>query len=122
MRRQEFTLCKTKNGETRVIPMTPDVFDTFAKLHTERRLDTPRVFLYNGKTWKNHRTAFAAAFRRAGVTGLRLHDLPALCGHQLEAGKGGHDHGDEDHRTNSEQDASAVSGQDVRGWSSNVGA
>jgi integrase len=55
--------------------MTSDVFDTFAELHTERRLDTPRVFLYNGKPWKNPRTAFAAACRRAGVTGLRLHDL-----------------------------------------------
>jgi hypothetical protein len=39
--------------------MTSDVFDTFAELHTERRLDTPRVFLYNGKPWKNPRTAFA---------------------------------------------------------------
>jgi integrase len=75
MRRREFTLRKIKNGETRVIPMTPDVFDSFAELHTERRLDTPRVFLYNGKPWKNLRTAFAAACRRAGVRGLRLHDL-----------------------------------------------
>jgi len=42
-------LRKTKNGETRVVPMTPDVFDTFTELHQERRLDTQRVFLYNGK-------------------------------------------------------------------------
>src|SRR5438128_9932132 len=41
----------------------------------ERRLDTNRVFLYKGKPWKNSRTAFAAACRRAGITGLRLHDL-----------------------------------------------
>jgi integrase len=75
MRRQEFTLRKTKNGETRVVPMTPDVFDAFAELHKERRLDTPRVFLYKGRPWKNPRTAFAAACRRAGITGLRLHDL-----------------------------------------------
>ena len=75
LRRREFTLRKTKNGETRVIPMTADVFDAFAELHKERRLDTPRVFLYNGKPWKNPRTAFAAACRRAGITGLRLHDL-----------------------------------------------
>src|SRR5437016_3643205 len=39
------------------------------------RLDTTRVFLYKGKPWKNPRTAFAAACRRAGITGLRLHDL-----------------------------------------------
>jgi len=52
MRRREFTLRKTKNGETRVVPMTPDVFDTFTALHRERRLDTPKVFLYKGKPWK----------------------------------------------------------------------
>jgi integrase len=75
MRRKEVTLRHTKNGETRVVPMTPDVFETFIELHKERRLDTPRVFLYNGKPWKNPRTAFAAACRRAGITGLRLHDL-----------------------------------------------
>jgi hypothetical protein len=43
------------------------VFEAFAELHKERYLDTPRVFLYNGKPWKNPRTAFAAAGRRAGV-------------------------------------------------------
>jgi len=75
MRRREFTLRKTKNGETRVVPMTPDVFDAFVELHQERRLDTNRVFLYKGRPWKNPRTAFAAACRRAGITGLRLHDL-----------------------------------------------
>lgn len=75
MRRREFTLRKTKNGETRVVPMTPDVLDAFTGLHRERRLDTPKVFLYKGKPWKNPRTAFAAACRRAGITGLRLHDL-----------------------------------------------
>ena len=50
-------------------------FDTFAALHKERRLDTPRVFLYNGKLWKNPRTAFAVACRRAPMVDLRLHDL-----------------------------------------------
>jgi integrase len=75
MRRREFTLRKTKNGESRVVPMTPDVYESFAELWKERRLDTPRVFLYKGRPWKNTRTAFAAACRRAGITGLRLHDL-----------------------------------------------
>lgn len=75
MRRKEFTLRKTKNGETRVVPMTPDVYAAFTELLTERRLDTQRVFLYKGRPWKNPRTAFAAACRRAGITGLRLHDL-----------------------------------------------
>jgi len=75
MRRREFTLRKTKNGESKVVPMTPDVYETFAELHKERRLDTQRVFLYKVKPWKDPRTAFAAACRRAGIKCLRLHDL-----------------------------------------------
>jgi integrase len=75
MRRKEFTLRKTKNGETRVVPMTPEVHAAFSELWKERRLDTPRAFLYKGKPWKNPQTAFAAACRRAGIKGFRLHDL-----------------------------------------------
>lgn len=67
MRRRECTLRKTKNVETLVIPMPPDVFDTFAELRKERRLDTPRRFLYKENPWKNSRMAFAAACRRAGL-------------------------------------------------------
>jgi len=63
------------NGQTRVVPLTPDGLDTFMALHRECRLDTPKVFLYKGKPWKNPRTAFTAACRRAGIIGLRLHDL-----------------------------------------------
>jgi len=75
MRCKEFTLRKTKNGETRVVPMTPGVHTAFSELWKDRRLDTNRVFLYKGKPWKSPRTAFAAACRRAGITGLRLHDF-----------------------------------------------
>jgi len=48
MRRQEFTIRKTKNGETRVVPMTPDVLAAFLELGKDRRLDTNQVFLYKG--------------------------------------------------------------------------
>lgn len=75
MKRREFSLKHTKNGEDRVIPMTPDVYAAFCELAKVRRLDTQRVFLYKGRPLKNLRTAFAAACRRAGVKGLRFHDL-----------------------------------------------
>ena len=81
MKSKEFTLRHTKNGETRTVPMTPIVYQVFLELWTERRLDTHRVFLYKGKPWKNPRTAFAAACRRAGIKcgreggGLTLHDF-----------------------------------------------
>ena len=81
MKSEEFTLRATKNGETRTVPMTPIVYQVFLELWTERRLDTHRVFLYKGKPWKNPRTAFAAACRRAGIRfaddreGLTEHDF-----------------------------------------------
>ena len=75
MRRKEFTLRQTKNGENRTVPMTPEVYATFTALWQERRLDTPRVFLYNGKPVTKLATAFRAACRRAGITNLRLHDF-----------------------------------------------
>ena len=49
MRRKEFMLRRTKNGEMRVMPMTPAVYEAFVELRQERRLDTNRVFLYKGK-------------------------------------------------------------------------
>ena len=75
LRRREITLRQTKNGETRVVPMNPDVYEVFSELWNERRLDTNRVFLYKDRPWKNPRTAFSAACRSGGVIGLRLHDF-----------------------------------------------
>ncbi len=75
MRRREFTLRHTKNGETRVVPMTPEVYETFAELRRERQLDTQRVFLYKGSPITKLSTAYKAACRRAGITNLRMHDF-----------------------------------------------
>jgi len=75
MHRREFTLRNTKNGETRTVPMTADVYQVFTELWQERRLDTHRVFLYKDKPIKDVKTAFDTACRRAGITNLRLHDL-----------------------------------------------
>ena len=75
MRRKEFTLRRTKNGEVRVVPMTPAVYQAFSELRHERRLDTNRVFLYKEKPIQRIGTAFKAACRRAGITNLRIHDF-----------------------------------------------
>jgi integrase len=74
MRRRDFTLRRTKNGEVRLVPMTPAVHQVFNELWKERRLDTKRVFLYNDKPVQRIGTAFKAACRRAGITNLRIHD------------------------------------------------
>ena len=75
MHRREFTLRNTKNGETRTVPMTAEVYQVFKELWQERRLDSHRVFLYNGRPIRDVKTAFDTACRRAGITNLRLHDL-----------------------------------------------
>ena len=75
MQRKEFTLRHTKNGETRTVPMTPDVYRVFTELWQERRLDTQAVFLYNGKPITDVKPAFKKAFRQAGIINFRLHDL-----------------------------------------------
>src|SRR5262249_17718868 len=80
MQHREFKLRETKNGEPRIVPMTPEVYKVFKELWQERRLDTQRAFLYEGKPIKSLRTAYLAACRRAGIAatgpdGLRLHDF-----------------------------------------------
>ncbi len=82
MKRKEFTLRETKNGETRTVPMTPEVYEAFRQCLKERRLDTSRVFLYKGRPVQRRlTTAFKAACRRAGIVygrkngGITAHDF-----------------------------------------------
>jgi integrase len=75
MRRKEFTLRQTKNGENRTVPMTPEVYATFTALWQERRLDTPRVFLYNGKPVTKLATAFRGRVSSGRDHQFWLHDF-----------------------------------------------
>ena len=77
MQRREFTLKHTKNGDSRTVPMTPDVYRVFTELWQERRLDTQRVFLYNEKPIWDVKTVFVKACRQAQ--------------YEPQAGRGGRD-------------------------------
>jgi len=80
MWRRESTLRKINNGETRVVPMTPDVLDTFTALHRERRLDTSKVFLYKGKPWKNSRQPLLLPVvgRESPAYGCMIYGIPPV--------------------------------------------
>jgi hypothetical protein len=55
--------------------MTPEVYRVFTELWQERRLDTQRVFLYNGMPIRDVKTAFSKGCKHAGISDLRLRDL-----------------------------------------------
>lgn len=59
----------------RVVLTATAVYQVFTELWQERRLDTNRVFLYNGRAIQRIGTGFKAACRRAGITNLRIHDF-----------------------------------------------
>jgi integrase len=65
----------TKTKEPRLVPLTPDVHVALVEIAKVRRLDTNRVFLYEGKPIHSIKTAFRTAVRKAGIRDLRFHDL-----------------------------------------------
>ncbi len=46
-----------------------------SELSKVRRLDTNRVFLYEGKPIQSVKRSFQTAVKKAGITDLRFHDL-----------------------------------------------
>lgn len=65
----------TKSGEPRLVPLTPEVRSALADLARVRRLDTNRVFLYQGRPIGEVKKAFHNAQQAAGIENLRFHDL-----------------------------------------------
>jgi len=64
----------TKNGERRQIPITSMLRETLQGI--VRRVGVPYVFVdRDGKRFKDVKTAFHGALRRAGIKDFRFHDL-----------------------------------------------
>ena len=68
--------CYSKNGDSRTVPMTPDVLVSMKALYDERKPEPDDVvFTLDGEEWGNWRKAFAGACSRAKITSFRFHDL-----------------------------------------------
>lgn len=64
------TLTRTKNGKVRRVPLNDVVRDTL------RRLPRTGLYVFGGeRPYGDIKTAWRAACRRAGLTGVRFHDL-----------------------------------------------
>lgn len=76
IRRQSVTFQKTKNNDTRTVPITNKVVDRLSDLSNVRRIDSELVFpRYDGERPKSIRAAWDAAIADSGVTNFRFHDL-----------------------------------------------
>jgi len=65
----------TKTKDPRLVPMTPEVYESLTELSKVRSLTTNHVFLYEGKPLNGIKRAFGTALRRSGIENLRFHDL-----------------------------------------------
>jgi len=76
LKRGVITLRETKNGETRILPLTGHALD-FMRQHAKVRcLDTSLVFpSRTGDKPYGIRDAFEYAVQRAGIVDFRFHDL-----------------------------------------------
>jgi integrase len=69
--------CYAKNGETRTVPLTPDLYNALQSVHNERKPGSDDfVFVRtDGQPWKCWKEAFKGALKRAGITDFKFHDL-----------------------------------------------
>jgi excisionase family DNA binding protein len=83
---QALSICveKTKSGRSRTIPINPLLFEELKKLRIENG-QSPYVFPNpdTGKPITTVKRSFTGACRRAGIEGLRFHDLRHTFGSRL---------------------------------------
>ena len=76
LKRRIATLVTAKNGSGRRVPLSSHAVAALERLGRVRVLGDDRIFPQHAD---NISKAFVATCRRAGITGLRLHDLRAEC-------------------------------------------
>jgi len=64
-----------KNGDSRIVPMTPNVYDTLVgtkmRSKTEWVMENPET----GRPYKNLAKGWVRITQRAGLAGIRIHDM-----------------------------------------------
>jgi|GEM_PF-153251 excisionase family DNA binding protein len=84
LERSAVTVERTKSGRPRTIPLNPPLLEELLSL---RRQNGHSPYLFpnadSGKPLRSMRTSFRAACRRAGISGLRFHDLRHTFGSRL---------------------------------------
>ena len=65
----------TKNDKGRTIFLNDEMLEMFKRLFAQRRIDTPRVFLRDGKPIKDFRKAWLTACEDANLEGKMFHGL-----------------------------------------------
>jgi integrase len=75
------TLYTTKSGEPRAVPINGAVYATLVALAPDQARRTGPVFPRDadGHTWRDVRRPFIDACQRAGIVGVRWHDLRHTC-------------------------------------------
>jgi integrase len=68
-------LRETKTKEPRQVPVNDDLDLLFKRIRQQQQLTSPYVFTYYGKPVGSVEIGFTAALKRAGVVGVRFHDL-----------------------------------------------
>ena len=68
-------LSKTKNMESRQIPINDDLDRIFKQIRKEQHLTSPHVFLYNGNAVQDIKRVFNNTVQKAGIQDFRFHDL-----------------------------------------------
>lgn len=78
------TVTHTKNGRVRRVPMNKPLTDLLRDAINKASPEVPWVFARReGQPIKSVREAFEGACRRAGITGLRFHDLRHTAGTRM---------------------------------------
>lgn len=75
---------RTKNRQAHVVALAGPVLGVIERRKAARTLTTPRVFHFHGKRITNFRKRWRTACKKAGMVGMKFHDLRRTAARNLE--------------------------------------